>query len=533
NVDAITGIWYAKNPGLMRSIDVIKTANMGGLPENGAVLCIAGDDPLGKSSATPNFSELDFHTLAMPVLFPGSPAEVLRLGLDGIAMSRFSGCWVGLKVVTNVADGGATVEVSPELPRIVVPELEGFERFHTFRVGPPLHVAGERHLLEWRLPAAVAYARANGLNAIVQRGPSDRIGIVAAGKTFRDLRQSLEDMGLGRDELAQAGIRLLRLGMMWPYDDELLRELGRGLEHVVVVEEKRDLVQAGVERALYSLPHRPQVIGNRGPRGELLFPGFGELDADEISQRLGPFLLEQGIEHGIRRRLGEIEAIRARVYGPTAPRIPAYCSGCPHNRSTVRLRGELVAGGNGCHGMAQGASQEKRQTVNAHVMGIDGCTWIGGSFFTDNDHLVQNTGDGTFFHSSQLGIRACVAAGVNITFKLLYNRAVAMTGGQELTGGLEIPQLVAQLVAEGVRKVNIVSENAERWRKTSFPGETKVFDRDGYEEAYGELLGEPGVTVLIFDQQCAAEKRRERKRGLQPVPEKFVFVNELVCEGCG
>jgi len=533
NVDAITGIWYGKNPGLMRSIDVIKTANFGGLPPNGSILAVVGDDPLGKSSATPNYCEYDFHACGIPVLFPASPDEVLTLGLHGIAMSRFTGLWVGLKVVTNVADGGASVRVGQDRPRIVVPRVEGFSHVYTFRLGPPHHLVGEQHLFEQRLPAAVAYARANRLNRITQHSSQDRIGIAAAGKTYADLRQSLEDMGLGTPELERAGIRLLKIGMLYPYDDELIREFACGLHSIVVVEEKRDLLQTGVERALYPLAKRPEVIGKLGPDGEILFPGVGELDADAVTQRLGPFLLERGVDFGIRRRLEEIAAIRIRAYAPAPPRIPAYCSGCPHNRSTVRIRGELVAGGNGCHGMAQIASQENRQTVNCHVMGIDGATWIGASYFTDNDHMVQNTGDGTFFHSSQLAVRAAVAAGVNITYKLLYNRAVAMTGGQPLTGGLDVPRIAEQMAAEGVRKINIVSENYAQWKKVEFPPNTKLFDRDGYEQAYAELLDEPGVTMLIFDQQCAAERRRERKRGLQPMPEKFVVVNELVCEGCG
>jgi indolepyruvate ferredoxin oxidoreductase len=533
NVDAITGIWYGKNPGLMRSIDVIKTANYGGLPKNGAILAVVGDDPAGKSSAMPNGSEYDFQSCGIPVLFPATPDEVLTLGLHGIAMSRFTGLWVGLKVVTNIADGGASVRVGPDQPRIVVPEIEGFNRVHSFGIGPPFHLAGEQHLFEHRLPAAVTYAQANRLNMITQSGAEDRIGIVAAGKTYTDLRQSLEDMGLGTPELEQAGIRLLKMGMLYPCDSELIREFAHGLQSIIVVEEKRDLLQAGIERALYSLARRPELIGNLGPDGEILFLGVGELDADAVTQRLGPFLLERDVGFGVRRRLEEIAAIGARSYVPASPRIPAYCSGCPHNRSTVRIRGELVAGGNGCHGMAQAASQEKRQTVNCHVMGIDGATWIGASYFTDNDHLVQNTGDGTFFHSSQLAVRAAVAAGVNITYKLLYNRAVAMTGGQPMTGGLEIPQIVEQMAAEGVRKINIVSENYAQWKKVEFPPNTKLFDRDAYEQAYAELLDEPGVTMLIFDQQCAAERRRERKRGLQPVLEKFVVVNEQVCEGCG
>ena len=437
NVDAITGIWYGKNPGLMRSIDVMKTAHMGGLPERSAVLAMVGDDPLGKSSAGPNYSEYDFFTMGMPVLFPGSPDEVLTLGLHGIAMSRFSGCWVGLKIVTNIADGGASVHVGPERPTIVRPELPGFERFYTFRLGPPLAVTSEQALFEWRLPAAVAYGRANNLNAIVQRGPQDRIGLVAAGKTFTDLRQSLEDMGIGPAELERAGIRLLKVGMVFPFDDEGFRAFADGLEHVVVVEEKRDLLQSAIERALYPLSNRPAIAGNRGLDGRLMFPGWGELDADEVSQRLGPFLLEQGVGFGIERRLEEIAVVRSRAYGPAAPRIPAYCSGCPHNRSTVRLGDEIVAGGNGCHGMAQIASQPKRQTVNAHVMGIDGTTWGARAISptTSTSSRTWATARSSTPPSSR-SVRA-VAAGTNITFKLLYNKAVAMTGGQESTGGLE------------------------------------------------------------------------------------------------
>lgn len=532
-LDGVVGIWYGKSPGVDRCLDLFKHANFGGGPEHSALLALAADDPGAKSSTLPNNSEWDFVACGMPVLYPASVAELLEMGLHGIALSRLSGLWVALKCVTNLCDGGASVQVGPDRPSLCFPELEGFRKPSEFLFLAPGSVELERHLYEERFQAAFAYARANRLDRIVQRGPRDRLGIVSAGKTHADVIQALSDLGLGAAELSRLGVRLLKLGMVYPLEPTVVREFAQGLEQVVVVEEKRDLIESQVRAVLYDLPRRVEVHGKRGPDGRVWFPYHGELDADMVAERLGPRLLELGAPAGARRRLEEIAAVRGRHYQVFTQRTPNYCPGCPHSRSTVALDGELVGGGIGCHGMAPLMSQPERRTVNAAPMGAEGAAFIGLAPFLPHAHFVQNVGDGTFFHSASQSLRACVAAGVNVTFKLLYNRHVAMTGGQDPTGARDLVELTRYLEAEGVRRTIVVSENHRQLRRTRFPGSARLYPRERYEEAVRELRRVQGVTVLVFDQECAAEKRRARKRGRLTEPDRYVFINEDVCEGCG
>ena len=531
--DGVTGIWYGKSPGVDRCLDIFKHANLGGGPRHSAMLALAADDPQAKSSTLPNNSEWDFVACAMPVLFPASVSELLELGLHGIALSRLTGTWVGFKCVTNLCDGGATVALSTERPNIVVPQLDGFDKPHSFIFFAPGSVALERHLYEERFPAALAYARANGLNAILQRGRSDRFGIVAAGKAYSDVVQALRDLGLGDAQLAELGVRLLKVGMIYPLEAQVVREFAEGLDEIVVVEEKRDLVESQLRNVLYDLPQRPRVLGKRDAEGRAWFPYHGELDADAVAERLGPRLIELGASDVTRRRLAQIAEVRGRQYQVFTRRTPNYCPGCPHSRSTVALDGELVGGGIGCHGMAPMMTQEQRQTVNAAPMGAEGSAFIGVAPFVDTEHFIQNVGDGTFFHSASQSLRACVAAGINITFKLLYNRHVAMTGGQDPTGGNDVVTLTRYLESEGVAKTIVVSEQPESYRRASFAGSAVLYPRERYDDAVRELRAIPGTTVLLFDQECAAEKRRARKRGRLPEPARYVLINEDVCEGCG
>ncbi|HKA48905.1 MAG TPA: indolepyruvate ferredoxin oxidoreductase family protein [Candidatus Dormibacteraeota bacterium] len=531
--DGVVGIWYGKSPGVDRCLDIFKHANLGGGPRHSAMLALAADDPQAKSSTLPNNSEWDFVACGMPVLFPSSVSEFLELGLHGIALSRLTGTWVGFKCVTNLCDGGETVVLGPDRPRVVVPELDGFEKPQSFVFFAPGSVDLERHLYEERFPAAFAYARANQLNAIVQRGRRDRLGVVAAGKAYADVRQALYDLGLGDVQLAELGVRLLKVGMIYPLDPEVVREFAEGLDEIVVVEEKRDLVESQLRSALYDLSRRPRVTGKRDADGQSWFPYHGELDADAVAERLGARLLGLGAGDPAQHRLAEIAEVRGRQYQVFTPRTPNYCPGCPHSRSTVALDGELVGGGIGCHGMAPMMTQQERQTINAAPMGAEGSAFIGAAPFVATPHFIQNVGDGTFFHSASQSLRACVAAGINITFKLLYNKHVAMTGGQDPIGASDVVTLTRYLETEGVARTIIVSEQPEAYRRAPFAANARLYPRERYDDAVRELRGVPGTTVLLFDQECAAEKRRARKRGKLPEPTRYVFINEDVCEGCG
>jgi len=524
--DGATGIWYGKSPGVDRSLDVFRHGNFGGGAANSGLLALAGDDPGAKSSTIPNQSELDFIACAMPVLTPATVAEFLTFGIHGIALSRITGLWPAMKCPTDICDGGAIVSVAPDEPQIVVPELNGFVKPAVFQWGFVRSLELERHIFEERLPAAIEYGRANRLNVVTQSGARDRLGIVAAGKTYRDLAQALIDLGFGPRELEEAGIRLLKIGMVYPLDRATLVEFAHGLDEIVVVEEKRDLIERELLAALARTNDRPLVLGKQGEHGEPLFPHHGELNADLVAERIAPRLAALGRPpREFADRIAELAEIRTRESIEFARRVPNYCSGCPHSRSTVSVEGEVIGGGIGCHSIAALTTQPDRQVVYLAPMGAEGAPWIGGAPFVDTDHIFQNVGDGTFFHSGSQALRATVAAGVNITFKLLYNRHVAMTGGQHPEGAHDLIKLADYLAAEDVTRTIIVSEQPELLRKAGLPTNTQIYERDQYEQAVRELGATPGTTVLVFDQECAAEKRRARKRGRLPEPEK--------CGDCG
>nr|BFE57779.1 indolepyruvate ferredoxin oxidoreductase family protein [Dactylosporangium thailandense] len=532
-LQGVFGLWYGKSPGVDRCGDAFKHANQFGVHPLGGVIAVAGDDPAAKSSSLPNQSETAFYDALMPVLVPGSTQELLDFGVIGLELSRYSGCWVGLKVVTNVADSVGSVNLAPDRLSLLRPALEidgePWEHRQRLDMVPTILVDRERDLLERRHLAAVAFAAANGLNRIEgATAGSARIGIVAAGKTYYDVRQVLTDAGLDDAGLRERGIRLLKLGMIYPLDPAVVERFADGLEHIVVVEEKRDFIESAIRGALYPTPHRPVVVGKRDRAGRLLVPAHGELGVD----RLKPIL---------RRELGLPEPVRAAApsRGPIAlpllTRTSAYCSGCPHNRSTVLPAGAVIGGGVGCHGMfyfdPRLASNEKLPVV---PMGSEGVPWIGISPFASTGHVFQNLGDGTFSHSGLLAVRACVAAGVNITFKILFNGYVAMTGGQPIAGGMPVPALTRELAAEGVKRIVVVADDPSRYRgvRDLAPG-TVVRPRDELMAAQEQLAAVDGVTVLVYDQVCAAEARRMRRSGRLPRPERRVIIDERVCEGCG
>ncbi|MEE8303550.1 MAG: indolepyruvate ferredoxin oxidoreductase family protein, partial [Candidatus Tectomicrobia bacterium] len=536
-VEGVNGIWYGKGPGVDRCGDVFKHANFGGTGHNSGAIILGGDDPNSKSSTLPHQSDFAYISAGIPILYPSSIQEFLEFGLHAFAMSRLSGCWVALKLVTNLCDGGSVIEVSPDRPHIVMPEViidgKPFQKIQDVTFLPPGTIELERHLFYERHEAVRAYARANELNRIEEHTGDDRIGLVSTGKSYADLRQSLLDMGLDSAILQRLGIRILRLGMTYPFDQDIARRFATGLENIIVIEEKRSFVETQLSEALYGMSQHPRLVGKQDEDGMPLFPIHGELDADMITERLGPRLQHLGEAPGIAARLAIIDAIRGRAYDDVMTRKPNYCSGCPHSRSTRMQEGQITGGGIGCHGMGGLIEQTSRHTRYLSQMGGEGLSWVGASPFSETKHIFQNLGDGTYFHSGSQALRACVASGVNITFKLLYNGAVAMTGGQNAQGSKPIPLLTHSLAAEGVKQIIVVSDMPERWRGANFASISKLYHRDKLFQAMSELSAVSGVTVLINDQQCAAEKRRERKRGIQLEPNVFALINEEVCEGCG
>ena len=539
--DGVVGMWYGKGPGVDRCGDVFKHANFKGTAPNGGVLVLAGDDPMAKSSTLPTQVEPTFYDAQIPVLYPGTMQEVIDLGLHGIALSRYSGLWTAFKVVTTVADGFGIAEVGPDRIVPVDPglEIDGQPWRHIQRPGlvTPLSLEQEKDIAYGRLEAAVAYAAANGLNEISGATGAARLGIVAAGRTFQELRQALGDIGLDDDGLRRFGIRLLRLGMVWPMEPEIVRRFAGGLDEILVLDEKRAFIELFVRDILYGRAGAPRVVGKTDERGRRLVPADGELGADRIAAIVAD-RLRSGVLGGevgalpvaVEARLALIEAA-ARAGEAEVARTPYWCSGCPHNRSTVVPDGSFVGAGVGCHAMALWID-DRAQIV--HQMGGEGATWIGRAPFTDRSHMFQNVGDGTFFHSASLAVRAAVAAGVDITYKILYNGAVAMTGGQDVAGAIGVPELTQSMDAEGVSRIIVCSDDPDRHTGDAPLAEgAEIWGRGRLEEAQLALRDTPGVTVLIYDQECAAEKRRERKRGLRPTPTKRIFINEAVCEGCG
>ena len=536
--DGVLGMWYGKGPGVDRCGDAFKHANFKGVAPNGGVLALAGDDPMAKSSTLPTHTEPTFYDAQMPILYPGSVQEILDLGLHGFALSRYSGLWVGFKVVTTLADALATAEVAPDRVAPVEPELVigGQVWRHVQQPGlvTPISLGQEAEIAYGRLEAAKAYAAANRLNRISGARSDAWLGIAAAGRTFHELKQALADLGLDDGELDRRGIRLLQVQMVWPLEPGIVAEFARGLDEILVLDEKRAFMELFVRDALYGRPDAPRITGKHDESGRRLVPADGELTADRIAPVVAARLRTHLTLPAMEARLALIEEARSAT-GAEIERTPYFCSGCPHNRSTAVPEGSIAAGGVGCHAMSLWIDD---RALTIHQMGGEGATWIGRAPFTDRSHLFQNLGDGTLFHSGSLAVRAAVAAGVNLTYKILYNGAVAMTGGQPVAGAMDVPELAAAMAAEGASRIVVCSDDPDRFDGAAsggpgFPPGTDVWPRARLEEAQLALRDTPGVTVLIYDQRCAAEKRRDRKRGVLPTPTKRIFINEAVCEGCG
>jgi indolepyruvate ferredoxin oxidoreductase len=532
--DGVLGMWYGKAPGVDRTGDLFKHANYAGVGKNGGVLALAGDDPLSKSSTLPSHSEVALYDAFMPTIFPGNVQEILDLGLHGFMLSRVSGLWVGVKIVTNVADEAGTAEVDPDRvsPIIPVVEVDGKPFQHQINVNliPPYGLDMERTIHGARLELARRYAWENKLNRITIPTPNAWLGIVTSGKTYYDVRQALAELGLDDEALRRYGIRILKMGMLFPMEPRIVREFSRGLHEILVVEEKRSFLEMFCKDVLYGLPERPQVVGKVDEEDRPLLPPAGEFDSDVIARAVARRLARRIKIDSVEARIGHLDELRRRPKPITLARTAFFCSGCPHNRSTVVPSGSVAAAGIGCHGMAMGMD---RGIIGVTHMGGEGAQWVGIAPFTDTPHLFQNIGDGTFFHSGGLALNYAVASGVNITYKILYNGAVAMTGGQTAAGALAIPALTRRLEAEGVKKIIITTDDPAKYAGVSVAASAEVWHRDRLLEAQSVLAATPGVTVLIHDQHCAAEKRRLRKRGRMADPPTRVFINERVCEGCG
>ena len=532
--DGVLGMWYGKAPGVDRTGDVFKHANYAGVGKNGGVLALAGDDPISKSSTLPSHSEVALYDAFMPILYPGGLQDILDFGQHGFMLSRTSGLWTALKIVTNVADEAGTAEVSPERvrPEIPVVELDGrpFSPQINVNLIPPYGLDMERTIHFARLELARRYAALNKLNRLAVASPGAWLGIMTAGKTYYDVRQALLELGLDDAALARYGVRILKMGMLFPIEPGIVREFARGLEEILVVEEKRPFLEMFAKDLLYAMPDRPRIVGKHDEEERPLLSPLGELDADSIARAIALRLARKVRIESVEARIQHLDELKRRPKALTLARTAFFCSGCPHNRSTVVPEGSVAAAGIGCHGMAMGMN---RGIIGVTHMGGEGAQWVGVAPFTDTTHLFQNIGDGTFFHSGALALDYCIAAGVNITYKILYNGAVAMTGGQDAAGALPIPALTKRLEADGVKRTIITTDDPDKYRGVPVAGNVEVWHRDRLLEAQSILAATKGVTALIHDQHCAAEKRRLRKRSKMADPIQRVYINERVCEGCG
>jgi len=532
--DGVVGIWYGKAPGLDRATDALRHANLMGASARGGAVALVGDDPAAKSSTVPSASELALADLDMPIFYPADPAEILEHGRHAIELSRAAGLWAAMKIATNVADGSATATAAASWR---APDLSGLpEGLTAYSHRPHARLLSaqlaelERSLQLTRMPIAQEYIRRSGLNRIA--GASDaRIGIVAAGKTYLDLRQALRALGLAEDELELRGIRLLQLGVIHPVEPSVVIEFAAALSEIIVVEEKRSFIETAVKGILYGRADAPAVTGKRSADGSALFSPVGELSPDDVAAGLARRLTGHGGFPSV--QAWQQRPRRERALLTLAPRTPYFCSGCPHNSSTKVADGTLVGAGIGCHAMVLFMPPEQVGNVTGLTqMGGEGAQWIGMSPFVKEDHFVQNLGDGTFVHSGSLAVRAAVAAGVNVTFKILYNSAVAMTGGQDPVGAIPIGRLIGMLRAENVSQIVVTTDQPRKLRRAAGRG-ADIRHRDELIAAQQELAARAGVTVLIHDQECAAEKRRKRRRGKMALPAQRVLINERVCEGCG
>ena len=529
--DGVSALWYGKGPGVDRTGDVFKHANLAGSARQGGALVVAGDDHTCKSSTTAHQSEFALIDAMIPVLAPSSVAEQIEYGLIGWEMSRFTGLWAGLKVVTEIMDSNVSMPADPEVTA-TVPEGFDMPAGGLSLRWPDTPLAQEERLHRYKIPAALAFARANRLDKVVLDAPGAKLGIVTVGKAYQDTRQALRNLNIDDARAARLGLRLYKVTMAWPLEPQGVRDFARGLDEIVVVEEKRALVEDQLKQTLYGQAAVPRVVGKRDEAGAWLFPSNGDLGSDLIAIGLGRRIARLTGDPEVAAR---VEQIAARVAASKVPerlaeRPPFFCSGCPHNRSTKLPEGSKAFAGIGCHYLVL---PMQRETEGFTHMGGEGANWIGLAPFSTTPHMFQNIGDGTYFHSGSMAIRAAIAAKVNITYKILFNGAVAMTGGQPMDGNLTPTLIARQMLAEGVARVDIVADDVSRYGPADRLTGIEVHDRRELDAVQRTLRDIPGVTVLIYDQACATELRRQRKRGTVIDPDVTVVINDLVCEGCG
>ena len=535
NRDGLFGIWYGKAPGVDRTGDVFKHANAAGSSKYGGVLAICGDDHNCKSSTLPSQSEYAMQDAEIPVLNPASIQDVLDYGIHGWAMSRFSGAWTSLIALADTMDSGAVVDVTLDRFNLVMPNFEfPADGVHMRRGDTPLEK--EKRLRKFKLPAAQAWVRANGLDQVIVPSAKPRVGIVVTGQAARDVFEALAAIGLTPEEAGRLGISVFKVAMPWPLEQTAIRGFCEGLERVLVIEHKRPLIEEQLRAALYSLPDhkRPFIEGKFTVDGAPLLSQVSSIPVPEMAAALMsavPGEWDTSVADAYFQRVGAAgEAARTNA-SPTV-RSPHYCSGCPHNTSTVVPEGSRALAGIGCHYMAN--FMPDRKTDMTSQMGGEGVAWIGQHFATDEDHMFVNLGDGTYSHSGSLAIRAAVTSGANMTYKILYNDAVAMTGGQTVESGQTPQQIAQQVEAEGVKTIVIVTEDVTRYANVKgLPRGVRIFDREELDDVQKMLRDTSGVSVMIYDQICATEKRRRSKRGLRAPDRSRVIINQEVCEGCG
>jgi len=550
--DGVFAMWYAKGPGVDRCGDVFKHMNHAGTAKHGGVLLVAGDDHGAYSSTLPHQSDHIFAACMIPVLYPSNVQEYLDLGVHGWAMSRFSGLAVAFKALADTVESSASVDADPFRVAVKIPQDFAMPEggLNTKLSSIPLGQQArnqEALMQDYKIYAALAYARENKLNRTTIDSADAKLGIIASGKSYVDVLEALEELGIDEAMAAQVGLRLFKVAMIWPLEPEGVREFAQGLDEILVVEEKRQVVEYQLKEQLYNWRDdvRPRVIGKfdeKGewvaPRGEWLLPPKADFSVAQVARviagRISRLNLDDRTRDLIKARLAFLEAKDAVLMkAVTTPFRPAfYCSGCPHNTSTKVPDGSFALSGIGCHVMATSIYPEMNK-LTTH-MGGEGAPWIGQAAFSTVPHVFQNLGDGTYFHSGYLAVRAAIAAKVNITYKILYNDAVAMTGGQPVDGTTSVPLIARQMAAEGVKRIALVTEDLSRYEdRSALPTEVTLYDRSRMDDVQRELREIPGVTVLIYDQTCAAEKRRRRKKGEFPDVAKRMVINEAVCEGCG
>jgi indolepyruvate ferredoxin oxidoreductase len=534
--DGVFGMWYGKGPGVDRTGDVFRHANFAGSSRHGGVLALMGDDHTAESSTTAHQSEFHFVDVMIPILNPAGVQEFIDYALYGWAMSRFCGSWVALKCMHETVESTGVVEAGLDSVKIVIPGEDAFKMppggLNIRLVDGILDMEARLH--DYKRDAMLAFIKANKLNRIITSGgPDAKIGIITVGKSYLDVRQALDQLGIDEVKCNDLGLRIFKVACPWPISRAELKAFAEGLDLIICVEEKRSLIEVQVREELYGSANQPVVVGKRDESENWLFPVKGALDPHDIAIAVGERILRRGHVEEIANRVARLKQAQSAVAAMTdvSARTPYFCSGCPHNSSTVVPQGMRAYAGIGCHFMSQWMD---RNTLGWTHMGGEGANWIGEAPFSKRKHVFQNLGDGTYNHSGYLAIRAAAASGVNITYKILFNDAVAMTGGQRNDGGLTVPIIARQVAAEGAKKIIIVTDEPWKYpRDAGFPEGVTIHHRDELMAVQTGLADIPGLTVLIYDQTCAAEKRRRRKRGQFPDPDKRVIINELVCEGCG